>query len=117
MAAPHLTPDQRARLEARHQEVGAVGLARWQVEVGELVERLTEQLRRGTDPSDPAVQELAREWTASFERMVGGDKAILSSLYAKLDAKGPEAATRGVVGADAWDYLKRAFAVGFGAAR
>jgi hypothetical protein len=30
-----------------------------------------------------------------------------------LDGKGPEAATLGVVTAEAWDYIKRTFAVGF----
>jgi DNA-binding transcriptional MerR regulator len=115
MAAPHLTPDQHAQLRARHEEVGADELARWQDEIAGLVERLAEHLRLGTDPSDPAVQELTRLWTGSFERMVGGDRTILSSLYGKLDAKGPEAATRGVVSAEVWAYLKRAFAAGYGA--
>ncbi|MGW3619812.1 hypothetical protein [Micromonospora arida] len=45
--------------------------------------------------------------------MTGGDRSILSGMYAKLDGKGPEAATLGVVSAEAWDYIKRAFAVGF----
>jgi hypothetical protein len=35
-------------------------------------------------------------------------------MYAGLDAKGPEAATRGIVSTEVWEYAKRAFAVGFG---
>ena len=49
--------------------------------------------------------------------MTGGDRAIRSSMYAKLDGKGPEAATLGIVKAPVWDYLKRAFAVGFSGPR
>jgi MerR family transcriptional regulator, thiopeptide resistance regulator len=39
----------------------------------------------------------------------------VSASYGKLDAKGAEAATKGLLSTPAWDYLKRAFAVGFAA--
>ena len=52
-----------------------------------------------------------------MDDMTGGDRAIRSSMYAKLDGKGPEAATLGIVKAPVWDYLKRAFAVGFSGPR
>ncbi|WP_424528758.1 hypothetical protein ACOZ38_03460 [Sphaerisporangium viridialbum] len=44
--------------------------------------------------------------------MVGGDAAVLSAMYAKIDTKGPDNATRGLLSAEVWEYLKRAFAVG-----
>lgn len=59
------------------------------------------------------MQTLAQQWTDLIDDMTGGDRSILSGMYAKLDGKGPEAATLGVVSAEAWDYIKRAFAVGF----
>jgi hypothetical protein len=62
------------------------------------------------------VQELARRWTVVMDEMSGGDRAGLSAIYAKIDGTGPQAATRGILNDAAWDYLKRAFAVGFGTA-
>ena len=50
-----------------------------------------------------------------MDDMTGGDRAIRSST--PLDGKGPEAATLGIVKAPVWDYLKRAFAVGFSGPR
>ena len=47
-----------------------------------------------------------------MEDMTAGDRAILAGMYAKLDGKGPEAATLGVVSTEVWDYMKRVFAVG-----
>jgi hypothetical protein len=68
----------------------------------------------GANPVDPLVQETAQRWLALMEDMTGGDREILSGMYAKMDGRGPEAATVGVVSADVWDYAKRAFAVGYG---
>nr|SBO95620.1 hypothetical protein BN4615_P5136 [Nonomuraea gerenzanensis] len=37
-----------------------------------------------------------------------------AALYAKIDRQGAETATKGLLTTAAWEYLKRAFAVGFG---
>ncbi|MEV1175275.1 hypothetical protein, partial [Nonomuraea sp. NPDC049784] len=66
-----------------------------------------------TDPADPAVQELARRWTEAVAGLAGGDRSAMSAIYRKIDAAGPETATKGLLSAPAWDYLRRAFAVGF----
>ncbi|MBF8191721.1 hypothetical protein ITP53_39730 [Nonomuraea sp. K274] len=68
---------------------------------------------RGTDPADPAVQELAHSWSAAVAGLAGGDRTVVSAIYGKIDGEGAEAATKGLLSAPAWDYLKRAFAVGF----
>ena len=95
----------------------AVRFARWQRQWAQLAEEAEGHLERGTDPAAAAVQDLARRWSDLMDDMTGGDRAIRSSMYAKLDGKGPEAATRGIVSAPVWDYLKRAFAVGFSSPR
>ena len=53
---------------------------------------------------------LAELGLTKTQDMSGGDKSVLSAMYAKLDGKGAEAATRGVVSTDVWDYIKLAFA-------
>jgi DNA-binding transcriptional MerR regulator len=117
MQASYFTPDQLARLKQRHREAGEEGFARWQRRWAELAAEVTAHIEAGTDPADAAVQETARRWNDLMDHMTGGDRGILSSMYAALDGKGPEAATRGVVSAEVWEYIKRAFAVGFGSSR
>jgi DNA-binding transcriptional MerR regulator len=117
MQASYFTADQLARLKQRHREAGEEGFARWQRRWAELAVEVAAHIEAGTDPADAAVQETARRWDDLMDHMTGGDRSILSSMYAALDGKGPEAATRGVVSAEVWDYVKRAFAVGFGSPR
>ncbi|MFC4586273.1 MerR family transcriptional regulator [Sphaerisporangium corydalis] len=113
MKATHFTPEQLARLKHRHQEGGDQGFAAWFQELGEIAGQVGERMRQGADPADPDVQALARAWSDAVDRMIGGDTAVLSAMYAKIDAKGPEAATRGLLTTEVWEYLKRAFAIGF----
>ncbi|WP_433288889.1 MerR family transcriptional regulator [Pseudonocardia sp. CA-142604] len=115
MHAGYFTPDQLARARQRHQEPGfAETFSDWQVRCAHLVDEIKAEIQRGTDPADPAAQALARRWNETMQEMIGDDRQILSAIYAKIDGKGPEAATHGVLDAIAWDYLKRAFAVGYG---
>ncbi|WP_173068112.1 MerR family transcriptional regulator [Phytohabitans houttuyneae] len=113
MAASYFTPDQLARLRQRHREAGDDGFARWQARWAELAAQVRSHVEAGRDPADPAVQETAGQWAALMDRMTGGDRGILSAMYASLDGKGAEAATRGVVSGEVWEYMKRAFAVGY----
>ncbi len=117
MQASYFTPDQLARLKQGHREAGDEGFARWQRRWAELATEVTAHVEAGTDPAAAVVQETARRWSDLMDHMTDGDRGTLSSMYAALDGKGPEAATRGVVSAEVWDYIKRAFAVGFGSRR
>jgi MerR family transcriptional regulator, thiopeptide resistance regulator len=113
MRASYFTPDQLSRLKQRHREVGDEGFARWQRRWAEIADEVKAHIEAGTDPADEAVQRTVRRWSELMEHMTGGDRAVLSAMYAGLDGKGPEAATRGLVSAEVWQYVKRAFAVGF----
>jgi DNA-binding transcriptional MerR regulator len=116
MEASYFTSEQLARAKARHDQPGfAESFRQWQREATDIVHELDVHLQRGSDPADAAVQELARRWQGVMREMVNGDTAGLSSVYAKIEGKGPEAATRGILTPEVWEYLKRAFAVGFGA--
>ena len=114
MQASHFTPEPLAQAKQRHQEPGfAEKLAEWKRRGTEIAEDVQAHSERGTDPADPAVQELARWWIGVMEDLADGDRFMISSIYARIEGKGPEAATQGVLTAQAWEYLKRAFAVGF----
>jgi DNA-binding transcriptional MerR regulator len=114
MQAKYFTPEQLTRMKARHGEAGGDAFGRWQREWAEICALFTAHIDDGADPADPLVQATAQRWLALMQDMTGGDRAILSGMYAKMDGRGPEAATMGVVSADVWDYAKRAFAVGYG---
>ena len=111
---PYVTGQQRARWKRRHGADGGA-LAEWQRRAGALDADARRLAQAGVDPSDAAALDLARRWSALMDDMSGGDRAVVSSIYAKLDGKGPEAATRGAVSVEAWEFVKRALAVGFGA--
>lgn len=114
MAASYFTPDQLAAARHRHREPGfADQLAGWQRRCAALDTDLAAHAERGTDPAEPAVQALARGFADLMTQVGGGDPATVSAIYAKIDGKGPEAATRGALSGASWTYLKRAFALGF----
>jgi len=114
MQAGYFTPEQLERARQRHQEPAfAEQFTRWQARCAHLVDEIKAEIQRDTDPADPAAQALARQWNEVMHEMTDGDRRVLSTIYAKIDGKGPEAATHGVLDAEAWDYLKRAFAVGY----
>jgi DNA-binding transcriptional MerR regulator len=116
MEASYFTPAQLDEAKRRHRDTTfAEKFAQWQHQATEIVGDLKAHVDRATDPSDPVVQELARRWTDVLRELSGGSAAMLSAIYAKIDGKGPEAATRGVLSAEVWNYLKRVFAVGYGA--
>lgn len=110
----HFTTDQLAHLKDRHRRIGPDGFARWERRCEEIVAEVTAHIREGTGPADPRAQRTARRWSDLMRDMSGGDKDVLAAMYAKLDGKGAEAATRGIVSTDAWDYLRRALAIGHG---
>ncbi|MEV4755555.1 MerR family transcriptional regulator [Micromonospora sp. NPDC049559] len=115
MDRSHFTPNQLARAKQRHQEPGfARRFAEWQVRCAALAEQLRVHLAEGTDPADPAVQALATRWQTLMDELTEGDRATLSSVYARIEAKGAEAATRGALPGEVWDYLRLALVVGYG---
>jgi len=113
MQTSYFTAEQLATLKRRHREAGDRGFERWKQRWAELIGEVEGHLERGTDPADPAAQETARRWSELMDRLTGGDRTVVSSMYAKMDGEGPETATKGLVSAEIWAYVKRCFAVGF----
>jgi DNA-binding transcriptional MerR regulator len=108
----HLTPEQLDRARQRHGEPGfAARFAEWQTRCAALSGQLGEHLAGGRDPADPAVQSIAAHWRTLMDELTEGDRATLASLYARIEAKGAEAATRGALTTDAWQYLRLALLV------
>jgi MerR family transcriptional regulator, thiopeptide resistance regulator len=112
--AGHFSDEQRARFTAMHTQPGfAQAFLEAMSECEAVAGGLAAHLAAGTGPADPAVQTLAGRWQAAFRRMSGGDPEALAAMYTKIELKGPETATRGILRADVWEYLRRAFTVGY----
>jgi MerR family transcriptional regulator, thiopeptide resistance regulator len=66
---------------------------------------------KGTDPSDPEMQQVARKWRELIELFTGGDEALLGSLKTMFQEEGPERASQGQIDAGLMEYVGRAVAL------
>jgi DNA-binding transcriptional MerR regulator len=81
----YYTPEQMEQLAARREQVGDARIQEVQAEWPRLMDEVRAEMDRGTDPSDPRVQELARRWMGLIGEFTGGDPGItrsLNNLYA-----------------------------------
>jgi MerR family transcriptional regulator, thiopeptide resistance regulator len=46
------------------------------------------RIEAGASPAERGAQEAAHRWTALMMDMTGGDREILSAMYAKMDGTG-----------------------------
>jgi DNA-binding transcriptional MerR regulator len=100
------------RARERHREPG-FAMADWKARAARLSEILEGEVFRGTDPADPVVQALARDWREIVRELSGGDASIAAMVYQRIEVKGAEAATKGAVSSSAWELLRRAILVGY----
>jgi MerR family transcriptional regulator, thiopeptide resistance regulator len=104
----YYTPEQLARLDARRDQLGPEGMQRAQDEWAQLIAEAKGHLERGTDPADPAMQEIVARWDGLIEQFTGGDPAIRASLQRMYAEKGPQEASRGMVDPELMAYVGRA---------
>lgn len=80
MFEKYYTPEQLAQLEQRAQTVGQERIREVEAEWPRLMEEVRVEMEKGTAPSDPRVQELARRWRDLVAEFTGGDAGIERSL-------------------------------------
>ena len=85
MVEKYYSPEQLEELRQRREALGEDGMRKaendWQV----LMEEVRVEMERGTDPSDPRVQELARRWMDLVNAFTGGNPEIAKSLRKLYD--------------------------------
>jgi DNA-binding transcriptional MerR regulator len=108
MTDSYFTPDQRAALEERREELGTDGMERAQRDWAELIAAAQAERDAGSNPSDPRVQELARRWQALIEQFTGGDPGIRANLERMYGEEGPQKASRGMVDPELMAYMREA---------
>lgn len=108
-----LTGDQRAWFAQRSQSVGEESwqqaLAAWPP----LITRVQAAMDAGTDPGDPQVQQLARQWDELAEVFLGDDSDMKIATGKAWQAMwaGPTDELRhspSVASPEMWDYIRRA---------
>ena len=82
MIEKYYTPEQLETLRQRAEIVSPERIRQVEVEWPELMAAVQAAMDAGTDPADPAVQQLARRWVALVEEFTGGDPGIYRSLKA-----------------------------------
>jgi hypothetical protein len=112
MFEKHYTPEQLDQLAARREALGEEGMRAAEREWAELIAAAKEQMDAGAEPSDPAVQAIARRWQELIEAFTGGDPGIRQSLQKMYEAEGPEQASRGMVDPELMAWMGRAMGSG-----
>ena len=76
----HYTPEQLEWLKKRAESIGEERIREAEAEWPVLIEQVRVEMEKGTDPSDPHVQELAAKWKSLVREFTGGDPGIEQSL-------------------------------------
>jgi len=115
----YFTPEQRAALAGRAEELGAAGLQRAQDDWAELFSALDEARRAGVPPADARVQALAARARDLVRAFTGGDPGIQASLERMYrEGEGVEEARRRGMGVapELWEYYGQVMKAGTGKA-
>ena len=76
----YYSPEQLDQLQERARQVGPERIREVEAEWPRLMDEVRAEMEKGTDPSDPRVQELARRWMGLVREFTGGDPGITQSL-------------------------------------
>lgn len=80
MIDKYYTSEQLNQLKARKEQVGEDRIREVEAEWPGLIAEVQAAMAAGTDPTDQAVQQLARRWFALVREFTGGDPGITRSL-------------------------------------
>jgi DNA-binding transcriptional MerR regulator len=108
MLDKYYTPAQLDKLAKHREELGDEAERQYHSDWAELIARAKEHYEKGTDPSDPRMQEVARRWRELIELFTQGDDQLLGSLKTMFEEEGPERASQGQLDAGLMEYVGRA---------
>jgi DNA-binding transcriptional MerR regulator len=104
----YYTPEQLEKLERHRKELGEEAQARYHRDWEELIATAQAHYEKGTDPSGPEMQEVARRWKELIELFTQGDPELLDSLKTMYQQEGPERASQGQLDAGLMQYVGEA---------
>jgi hypothetical protein len=92
----------------RRDELGDERIRAAERDWADLINAVKAERSAGTDPTDPRLLELARQWRGLIDPVRGGDEGIRQSLATMHREQGPQAASRGIVDTELMEYVGRA---------
>lgn len=107
----HFTAEQLETLSTREKSLGKETILEAQQEWPLLIDRVREEMQKGTDPAAPEVQALARRWRALIQSFSGGDMDIEASVANMFQAQ-PELATRQGLDQEIFQFIGQALKAG-----
>ena len=108
MSDRHFTPDQQADLARRAAALGEDGMRAAEAQWARLIADVRAEHAAGTDPADPRMLALAREWKGLIAAFTGGDESTLRSLQTMYEEEGSSAASHGMVDPELMAYVGQA---------
>jgi DNA-binding transcriptional MerR regulator len=94
MLEQYYTPEQMEYLKQRRAQVGEERIEQSHGEWAELIARVRAEKEKGTDPTAPPMQALAKRWLALLHEFTGGDAGIAQSLGRMWQEQGDALAVR-----------------------
>lgn len=104
----YFTPEQIAALEARRARLGDDEFARVQAEWPQLIASVRAEMKSGTDPSQPRVQELAARWMELLEFFDEGDPGLREANFRMRAENADEVERHGGPSEEMIEYVSRA---------
>ena len=86
----YYTPEQLEQIEERRKSFSDDEHDQFHRDWEELIAAAKAEKAKGTDPSDPRMQEIATKWRELIELFTGGDEGILGGLKTMFQEEGPE---------------------------
>jgi MerR family transcriptional regulator, thiopeptide resistance regulator len=117
MIESYYTPEQLDDLKKRGEQLGRERIERSHEEWAELIAEVRAEKEKGTDPSAPEVQAMARRWMSLIGAFTGGDPGIERSLGRLWEEQGDAIVAQHGSRYDARDvmeYIGRAMAAAQG---
>jgi DNA-binding transcriptional MerR regulator len=87
MIEKYYTPEQLAQLEDRKAVLGEARIKEANAEWPTLFAAVRAEMEAGTDPTDPKVQALARQWFGLLDEFTGGDSGLFNATQNMYDTE------------------------------
>ena len=103
----YYTKEQLDTLAKRREMLGDDRIREVEAAWPVLIKSVREEMARGTDPKDPRVQELAKQWRALIAEFTGGDPGIEQSLRNMYRSE-PQVSQQQGLDTEIHEYIRRA---------
>lgn len=107
----YFTTEQQDYLEGRRKKIGEEQIREVEQEWTKLIAEVRTEIKKGTDPSNPEVQKLAKRWQNLLKEFTGGNEGIKKSLNMMYTNEDPEEVSHGAFDQAVMDYMVKAMKV------